>query len=154
MIQVRAILVPTDFSGPATAAWEHAQWLATQLRSRIHLLHVVSPAPFDGMSDEAAGMQLGAIFRNAEQYAREQLQTMIPARGPLAKRVIVATASGPTVDGILHYAAANDIDLIVIGTHGRGAVGHLLLGSVAERCLQRATLPVLTVHDQLFGGRR
>ena len=149
MIRIRTILVPTDFSDPAAAAWEHAQWLATRFRSRIHLLHVVSPpVVFDAWGSEGAGLRLGAVLEDAERYAGEQLRTMIPMRGPLATRIIAATATGPVVDSILDYAEANNIDLIVMGTHGRGAVGHLLLGSVTERCIQRARIPVFTVHDR------
>ena len=76
------------------------------------------------------------------------MQALVPTSGSLSRRVRIATAVGSTVDRILDYADEHAADFIVMGTHGRGALGHLLLGSVAERCVQRATVPVLTVHAQ------
>ena len=147
MHRVRSILVPTDFSDPASAAWEYARWLATRLQADVHLLHVVSaPMLFDAWGTEGISLRISSIMEDADRFARERLDAMVPGRGPMAARIHVATAVGPTVDRILDYADAHAIDLIVMGTHGRGALGHMLLGSVAERCVHRARVPVLTIH--------
>lgn len=147
MTRVKSILVPTDFSEPSLAAWNYAQWLATRLGARIHLLHVISPpAFFDAWGTDGLALRVAEILKDGERVARERLQAMVPASGPLARRVRIATAVGTTVDRILDYVDEQDVDLVVMGTHGRGALGHLLLGSVAERCVQRSMVPVLTVH--------
>jgi nucleotide-binding universal stress UspA family protein len=90
----------------------------------------------------------------AESAARADLEAMVPSSGPLAGRVVAATSAGPAVDQILEYADKKKIDLIVMGTHGRGVVGHLLLGSVAERVVQRSPVPVLTLHARAAPARR
>jgi len=149
MKRVRSILVPTDFSDAADAAWEQAKWLAARFNAHVHLLHVVSaPMVFDAWGTEGAVLRMAAVMEDAERFARERLKALVPARGALAGRVRTTTESGPTVDAILAYADVHRIDLIVMGTHGRGTVGHLLLGSVAERCVRRAKVPVLTVHGR------
>jgi nucleotide-binding universal stress UspA family protein len=91
---------------------------------------------------------MAELLAAAEGAARRGLARLVPHSGPLANRVVTASATGPTVDRILEYVSKNRIDLIVMGTHGRGAVGHLLLGSVAERVVQRSPVPVLTVHGR------
>ena len=149
MKRQQIILVPTDFGDASVAAWHQAQWLATQLGGEIHLLHVISPpAFFDAWGTEGLALRVSELLEDAERVARERLQALVPTSGSLARRVRIATAVGPTVDRILDYADEHAADFIVMGTHGRGALGHLLLGSVAERCVQRATVPVLTVHAQ------
>lgn len=151
MPRIRNILVPTDFSEPANAAWRYAQGLADQFTCRLHLLHVVSP-PFlyDAWGTDAAALNMGELLARFEGAARKQLTKLADGTGRRARRVVTATGTGLTVEQILDYIARHRIDLVVIGTHGRGMVGHLLLGSVAERVVQHSPVPVLTVH----GARR
>jgi nucleotide-binding universal stress UspA family protein len=147
MKPIRAILVPTDFSDPARAAYRYAQMLARQFHSRIHLLHVVAlPYLYDAWGTEAVALRMADLLAQSENLANRSLQRLVPKAGPLAGRVTTATTTGITVDQILEYIAAKRVDLVVMGTHGRGAVGHLLLGSVAERLVQRSPVPVVTVH--------
>jgi nucleotide-binding universal stress UspA family protein len=145
----RRILVPTDFSDPANRAWHYAQALAREANGRVHLLHVVAePYLYDAWGTEGAAVQMGELAAEAESAARRGLAKLASSSRSLAGRVTTATATGRTVDRILEYASKNRIDLIVMGTHGRGGVGHLLLGSVAERVVQRSPVPVLTVHGR------
>jgi nucleotide-binding universal stress UspA family protein len=144
MKAIRAILVPTDFSDPANAALAYARDLATHFGSRLHLLHVVS-LPQTGWPAEG-NLSWPTLLADLEADARVELERLIPKDDPVAERVTFSTEIGVPVEGILDYAAANPIDLIVIGTHGRGLVGHMLLGSVAERVVRRARVPVLTLH--------
>jgi nucleotide-binding universal stress UspA family protein len=81
----------------------------------------------------------------AEEAARERLATFVAASTGRGRRIRALTKVGPPVEEILEYADAQKIDLIVIGTHGRGLVGQMLLGSVAERVVRRARIAVLTV---------
>ena len=155
MTPPRRILVPTDFSESAQAAWRYAQMLAGQFNSRIHLLHVVGlPYLYDAWGTEAAALRMADLMAQSEDMARNKLRKLVPTAGPLAGRVKTATATGITVEQILEYIAAERIDLVVMGTHGRGMVGHLLLGSVAERVVQQAPIPVLTVHGPVRRGPR
>ncbi|MFI5178118.1 MAG: universal stress protein [Vicinamibacterales bacterium] len=147
MTPIRTILVPTDFSAPASAAWQFAQGLAGPLKSRIHLLHVVAtPYLYDAWGTEGIALRAAELLALSEDAARSELARLVPKAGSLRGRVVAATRTGLTVEQILEYVAANHIDLVVMGTHGRGPVGHLLLGSVAERVVQHSPVPVLTLH--------
>jgi len=145
MIAIANILVPTDFSDPAAAALRYARTLAAEFGSRVHLLHVVG-TPQIGWASDIGSLSWPELLVELETDARAQLHALVPADDPLAPRVTVATAIGVPVERILEYAANEHIDLIVMGTHGRGLVGHMLLGSVAERVVRRSSVPVLTVH--------
>jgi nucleotide-binding universal stress UspA family protein len=148
-LRLRRILVPTDFSEPADRAWGYAQALAEESKGRVHLLHVVAePYLYDAWGTEGAALQMEELLAEANRAAQRGLTRLVSRSRSLAGRVVTATATGRTVDRILEYASKNGIDLIVIGTHGRGGVGHLLLGSVAERVVQRSPVPVLTVHGR------
>ena len=86
-------------------------------------------------------MPLVDLLTQSEAQAADRLKAIAPAD----VKTKTATAIGTPVDRILQYIADEGIDLVVLGTHGRGAVGHLLLGSVAERVVRRSPVPVLTV---------
>ena len=152
MSRIRRILVPTDFSDPSRAAWQYAQILARQFRARIHLLHVIpQPYLYDAWGTETVALRLVDLLARSEDVARDELRRLVPGSGPLAGRVVTATATGVTVDQILKYIAKQRIDLVVMGTHGRGLVGQLMLGSVADRLVKRSPVPVLTVRDVARG---
>lgn len=130
-------------------AWRHAQAFAQESKARIHLFHVVGqPYLYDAWGTEHAALQMGELLKETERAAQQGLAKLVPRSGALADRVVTATATGQVVDRILEYVSKNRIDMIVMGTHGRGGVGHLLLGSVAERVVQRSPVPVLTVHGK------
>jgi nucleotide-binding universal stress UspA family protein len=88
------------------------------------------------------------LLTQSEAAARQRLEQIASGLEDLPAGVGVHTAVGSPVDRILDYVRDHRVDLVVVGTHGRGLVGHLLLGSVAERVIRRAGVPVLTVHGQ------
>jgi universal stress protein A len=140
----RRILVPVDFSEGSRAALHYALALAQKLDGEIELLHVWEVPSFassEMLLTQPSGppMSLGAF---AGRSAEEELKAWSPnvSRVPL-KRCVIA---GPTVASIIERAAA--FDLVVMGTHGRTGISHLLLGSVAERVVRRSPCPVLTVR--------
>jgi nucleotide-binding universal stress UspA family protein len=145
MIAMRNILVPTDFSESAAAALTYAKALATEFNSRLHILHVVA-TPQVGWATETSTSSWPTLLADLEASARAQLEKQVPADDPLAGCVTRAAVIGVPVEQILEYVATNSIDFIVMGTHGRGLVGHMFLGSVAERVVRRSVVPVLTVH--------
>jgi nucleotide-binding universal stress UspA family protein len=90
---------------------------------------------------------LPELQQDVEEAARKQLERLITEEDRVAlhaKPVVITAVSKPAA--IVGYASEHRMDLIVMGTHGRGAVSHLLMGSVAERVVRTATCPVLTVH--------
>jgi universal stress protein A len=146
MIPIHRILVPTDFSEPAAAALKWATTLAREFDSQLYLLHVV-PEPYAyPWGTELSTLPLNDILAQSEEAARQRLGELAADTALPAGRVVTTAVVGTPVDQVLALVKDEQIDLIVLGTHGRGLVGHLLLGSVAERVVRRSPVPVLTVH--------
>lgn len=146
MVPIKRILVPTDFSEPAAAALKWATTLAREFDGQLYLLHVV-PEPYAyPWGSELSTMPLTDILAQTEQSADERLRQLAAETQLPPDRVVTRTVIGTPVDQILATIAENGVDLVIVGTHGRGMVGHLLLGSVAERLIRRSPVPVLTVH--------
>jgi nucleotide-binding universal stress UspA family protein len=142
------ILVPVDFSACSLAAMEHALALAERFGSTIELLHVWS-LPSGLGPDEAvplAGRSGETVSEYAESQASEFLQSMLFDLEERGARVRGTLERGEPVQAILQAAREGGHDLIVMGTHGRTGLAHLLRGSVAEQVVRRAPCPVLTIR--------
>lgn len=148
MSGIHSILVPTDFSPASDIALQYAIDMAQRLGARIHLLHVVDDASFAmAYPDGVFVPDVPELRARLVQEATDQLQkpvTRLAATGVMTtSEVLVGTPARAIVQG----ATARGSDLIVMGTHGRGAFAHFVLGSVAERVVRTAHCPVLTVRD-------
>lgn len=147
-LTVARILVPTDFSETADAALQYAKVLAGQLGASLHLLHVFSnPYKVAAYAPEVYAPLPPSMRERAIEDARECLQTRLNSGEEEQFGGTRAIVSGLTAPQIVKYADENAIDMIVMGTHGRRGVAHLLLGSVAEHVVRTAACPVLTVRD-------
>ena len=135
------ILLPTDFSHTAEHALDYARELAGRFGASVHLLHVV-PDPMQNWATEA----MPVVSDLAERWKADAERRLEEIRLD-APQTVRAVRIGHAFVEILHYAADNAIDMIVMGTHGRGPVEHLLLGSVAEKVVRKASCPVLTVKQ-------
>ena len=147
MLPIKRVLVPTDFSKPAEAALQWGRTLAKECGAELHLLHVVAEPYLYPWGSEAAAFPLNEVLTQSDQAARQQLDRLASTGGDPDVRVVTATSLGTPVDRIIDYITSHSIDLVVMGTHGRGVVEHLLLGSVAERMVRRSPVPVLTVRQ-------
>ena len=148
MAPVTKILVPTDFSATADAALDYAKVLAGQLGASLHLLHVFSdPYAVAAHAPDVYATLPPTLRAQALEEARECLRQRLPADEEERFRGTCDIVSGLTAKQIVEYSGENGIDLIVMGTHGRRGVAHLLLGSVAEHVVRIAACPVLTVRD-------
>jgi nucleotide-binding universal stress UspA family protein len=139
------ILVPIDFSPSSQAALEYASFLAARLGATLEVLHVWQPAGYVG-PDTLALLPVSsgqAGWEEARQSVRREVERALPRGGAAA--VGVRVEAGEPADTIL-AAASSGADLVVMGTHGRTGLARLLLGSVAEAVVRRATCPVLTVR--------
>jgi nucleotide-binding universal stress UspA family protein len=149
-IALKRILLPTDFSPASDAAVIYAIAFARAFQSKLTLLHVAvrhelqvdveRQLAIDKFLNEGAPPHnvARAVFANTltEEHERELgAEYVLRASG----------AGGPYVE-IVRYAKERDFDLIVMGTHGRGFMAHMLMGSVAEKVVRRAPCPVLTVR--------
>jgi nucleotide-binding universal stress UspA family protein len=147
MIALKTVLVPTDFSDPSEIAFRYGKAFAESFGASLHLLHVVDSASMYvwGSPEGAVGMPAGA-YDEAERYARERLQGLLTMPEQERFRAVQAIVTGSPFVEIVRYAKRQEIDLIVMGTHGRGPIAHMLMGSVAERVVRKAPCPVLTVR--------
>ena len=137
---ITRILVPTDFSRPSERALEYARDLANQFGASLHLLHVVNrPLLAEGLA--------------AEAYVSERFESdMVRGTEARLRRLAPEAVSADVVFGypakaIVEWASRSGADLIVMGSHGRAGVAHLMLGSVAEAVVRTARCPVLTVRE-------
>jgi universal stress protein A len=138
------ILCPTDFSEHAIRALDFAIALAKPLGAEIEIVHVFQMPLYVGWEDGPAAFAQTARF---VEQARASAATELSALEHRARAAQVAVTSRQ-VDGVPHQAIAElsaGVDLLVMGTHGRTGLSHLLVGSVAERVLRHAKCPVVTV---------
>src|SRR5262245_35574503 len=147
MIKVKTVLVPTDFSDCSEAAVKYGYALAEAFGATIHLLNVV-PDPYAmPWAADAFAAPIGDMITDWETEAKRRLVETVPTASPAPS--VLKTLVGLPSSSIVLYAEQHHVDLIVLGTHGRGPIGHMLLGSVAERVVRTAPCPVLTVrHPQ------
>ncbi len=145
MIKLKRILVPTDFSEPSQSAMMYARAFAAEFDAALHILHVTED-PFVYAPVSEGFVPPPRFHEEMEAAARSRLESLLTSdeREQFHARLMLRTGS-PFVE-IVRYAKAEEIDLIVMGTHGRGAIAHMLLGSVAERVVRKAPCPVLTVR--------
>ena len=154
MINLKRILVPTDFSECSDAALRYGVEFARKFGASLYLLHVIPDPATQPWAAEGFAVPLLDAVEQWQKDAQARLEQSIPD-ADRAKAIFSCVIASPFPE-ILRYAAANDIDLIVMGTHGRGGVSHMVLGSIAEKVVRRAPCPVLTVrypqHDFVEPG--
>lgn len=145
MVALRNILVATDFSEPSNVAVAYGRDLARNYNARLHVMHVVEDVMLRYGAE--VGMALPALQEDLVKAARRDLESRITDEDRRQLNAVAVIDTGANISAaICDYAKNNSIDLIVTGTHGRGAVQHFLMGSVAERVVRTAPCPVLTVH--------
>ncbi|MBX0287841.1 universal stress protein [Halomicroarcula sp. F28] len=146
------ILIPTDGSKTANVAVEHAVDLAAKYGATVHALYVVDPdwLAYSLGSEQLDRIRQGNIGEMDELEADAAEATGVVADAAREKdiEVVEAVRGGTPHKIITNYADSNDIDLVVIGSHGRSGVRRALLGSVTERVLRSTHLPVLVVDEQ------
>jgi nucleotide-binding universal stress UspA family protein len=146
MPDIKNILFPTDLSDDSFAAWPHAVALAHKLGAKVHAVTVVEE-PYALAPYEQYGVLLHAmrdVIPQIEQRLKERVKDH-PAQVTVTTAVVEALSPA---GALLDYAKKNAIDLIVVATHGRGAIAQVLLGSVAEKLIRSAPVPVLTVRPK------
>jgi nucleotide-binding universal stress UspA family protein len=144
-MSIRKILVPTDFSETSEAAARYALELAATMGASVTLLHAyaldVYPVGADGAvyipSPETVAETMRAAGRELDRF-----RTRLPQGIPIDAR----TMEGRAAEAIVSTARDHGFDLVVMGTHGRTGLRHLLIGSVAEHVVRTSAVPVLTVR--------
>ena len=148
MLKINKILFPTDFSKCAEQAFSHAIYFAKKYKSELHILNVDSllennpqlRSRLSGITD---------ITKMNEGIINNQISRLIDSADLESLNIVKITKRGISASTtILEYANDSDIDLIVMGTHGRRGLGHLFLGSVAEEVVRLSKAPVLTIREK------
>jgi len=148
MIVMKKILFPTDLSDAAAEAQLYACSLAEQYGAELHILSVVqdvtliSPDPMNPWVMPASSLDEVIAGVSAE------LDKIPDPNWAAGKQIVRTVRTGVPFLEIIRYAKEQTIDLIVLGTHGRTGLAHVLLGSVAERVVRKAPCPVLTIHPK------
>jgi universal stress protein A len=146
--RIQRILVPVDFSACSRAAFEYAVSIAARIGARIEVLHVYSMPPLASTGAVALARQpqahLAEWTSQLRHDARRALHELVGAN----HRVAIRLCQGTAAEVILNVATSGDVDLIVMGTHGRTGLSHLVRGSVAEEVLRSSPKPVMTVKAE------
>lgn len=138
MTTVKSILVPTDFSETSYAALNYAIGMAQAFGAQLYLMHVPG--------ELGIGFEANFPVGRFETAARERLDALLSQEEIERLRPEYALRLGTPATEIVRYADARDVDMIIMGTHGRSGVAHLLMGSVAEQVVRTAPCPVLLVR--------
>lgn len=143
MIRIQRILVPLDLSDYAEHALPYARELAATYGARLHLLHVVDSqwvATTGGVAFPEYGSNIMERFEKEGEKGLVRLAETFEEAD-----VVTAIRVGPPHVQIVQYARDEEIDLVILATHGHGGLKHALIGSVAEKVVQMAPCPVLTL---------
>jgi universal stress protein A len=144
-MDIHRILAPTDFSELSKEGLKSALELAQLFGAELLLIHVVEPPPYP--VEGIVPSHLGAtLLDDLERQASQEIAQILPeaqgTTGDVARRVVV----GIPYRKIVEVAEEEKADLIVMTTHGRTGLGHLVMGSVAEKIVRAAPCPVLTIR--------
>ena len=144
------ILSATDFSEDSSLALSYAEELARRFNSELIVLHVDQPLPPVMVSpDMGPVMDVGAMTRIAEEQrllAQKELDKIINRMRDSGLKARSLLKVGSPFLEVIRTAQSEGAELIVMGTHGRTGLAHVLMGSVAERVVQKAPCPVLTIR--------
>lgn len=135
------ILVPTDGSEGTARAVENALEIAERFDSTIHALFVV-----DAATTFPADFNMDRLIDKYEEEGENAVEDIAGKSDARGVDVVTAVREGDPFEVINRYAETNDIDMVVMGTHGRSGVDRLVMGSVAERVVRTSEVPVLTVR--------
>jgi nucleotide-binding universal stress UspA family protein len=147
MPDIKKVLIATDFSDASEAAAQYAKLLAGAFGAQLHVLHVLEDLAAHAWTTEVYVAALPGVHEEMQRQAQERLDLVLTPDDVKRYSAVVALRSGSPFVEVVRYAREEGIDLIVLGTHGRGAIAHMLLGSVAERVVRKAHCPVMTVRQ-------
>jgi len=142
---VRSVLCAVDFSQDSVRALGYAASIVRHAAGRLTLLHVVEPMPLGYDPKSGTGFDLERYERGLAESALSQLQKLAPEEAELGCEVEPIVSRGRAYQEILRVATERQVDLIVLGVHGRHALDRLVFGSTAEHLVRRSTCPVLAV---------
>ncbi|MBM4360610.1 MAG: universal stress protein [Deltaproteobacteria bacterium] len=148
MNDIRRILVPLDFSEGSRLALRHAVALARRLGAEVHALHVWEPSPVVAPDHVSwLGGSADTFWTNLSADLEKRLRALIAEEIPdAAASTSVEVDAGYVAHTLLRSIDQGQVALLVMGTHGRTGLSHVLMGSVAERLVRLSPVPVMTIR--------
>jgi nucleotide-binding universal stress UspA family protein len=147
MLTLKTVLVPTDFSEASESALRYGKAMAEAFGASLHVVHVMEDLLAHAWAAEVYVSSMPQLRDEIEKESRQRLDTLLTDAERATLRAETALLAGNPFLEIIRYAKAHGVDLIVMGTHGRGPIAHMLLGSVAEKVVRKSPCPVLTVRE-------
>ncbi len=147
--KVDKILLPTDFSEHAKFAVPWAVDLAIRYGAELHVLHVFDENAMDPLFFTYGG-SAEEYFNNVRDGFRKEVDNYLEGADISGITLVPVLANGNPFVEIVKYAKKHGVDIIVMGTHGRTGMAHMLLGSITEKVVRKAHCPVLTVRSPEF----
>lgn len=149
MLVLKHILVATDFGDAAANALAYGREFARRYDATLHVVHVVDDVGARLLASAGLPYDVAPLQADLDQLERRRLEDLLTEEDQRELRIrLLQRVSTSPARAIVEYAADAKIDLIILGTHGRGAISHLVMGSVAERVVRTAPCPVLTVRQK------
>jgi nucleotide-binding universal stress UspA family protein len=152
MLPIKSIVAPTDFSEEAKNGLRAATDLAKHFSATLHLLHVVNPVPIIPGAAAPTGFHITSVMNELLQMARSSMDDLIEKDLPAGVTVNRQILSGDPALEIVRFSEGNDADMIVMATHGQSGWRRFVSGSVTEKVVRHASLPVLTVRNREVDG--
>jgi nucleotide-binding universal stress UspA family protein len=146
MLPIKKIIVPTDFSEPAREGFGKACELADHFGAILDVVHVILPIPMIPAGHGAVSFNVADYQKEMESFARNRLQEIIAAASCPSVSMTSFIRKGNVAEEIARAGEDHDADLIVMATHGYSGWKKFLLGSVTERVVRMASIPVLTIN--------
>ncbi len=149
MIRMKNILVPTDFSEFSRLALDYAITIAQTFKASIILIHVTPEKELDSIRQISPYLEPGRIeelLKGRESEDRKRLNEFIPPEKKEGIKTEAIHRVGTPFLEIIKVAKEKEADLIVMATHGRSGLSHILFGSVAEKVVRKSTCPVLSIR--------
>ena len=145
MIKLKRILFPTDFSSTAEHALKYALTFASEHKAKLYVIHVIVNPDSPVEAGEEGESVAPPSFEKMEARAKKAIQQLIPERYMKELEIENIIVRGTPLKAILECAKKYNIDLITMASHGRKGISHMLMGSLAEKVVQMAPCPVLTI---------
>ena len=145
MIKLKKLLVPTDFSESARHALTYGTSFAREYGAELTLLHVVENLTV-GYASDLFPVPMAEVFQEISGYAKAELSKLAKVAREKDVAVVEQVVQGKPSAEIIRFAQEQKIDMIVLGTHGKGMLDQALFGSTTERVVRRSPCPVLTVR--------
>ncbi len=151
MTEIRKILYATDFSELSAWAFPYAVYLAQKCDAQLHCVHVVDDSYQYWLTFDVATIPAGPPVEELAAAAEKQLGAFLRDKLPPELSVTRGLLRGRPFVEIIRYVREHNIDLVILGTHGWGALRQALMGSVADKVVRKSPCPVMTIRHPEHG---